>query len=100
MRKRKNSSGLLTFAVFADSRSRQVVVFFPVSPLSLSFYVPKQLKGRIRTCPNPRSFTRQLAVNFGSLEWNWIPRSANRAAHEAARIGSGAVVQVSWSAFW
>ncbi|BFG36616.1 hypothetical protein CerSpe_228900 [Prunus speciosa] len=39
---------------------------------------------------------RQLAANFGSLEWNWIPRSANRAAHEAARIGSGAVAQVSW----
>ncbi|CAL9025955.1 unnamed protein product [Prunus brigantina] len=40
---------------------------------------------------------RRLANSFQSVEWSWIPRSINKAAHAAASIGIRAVEQICWA---
>lgn len=40
---------------------------------------------------------RHLASSLDVVEWSWISRSVNRAAHAAARISSRAVAQCCWA---
>ncbi|KAL6279433.1 hypothetical protein ACE6H2_016314 [Prunus campanulata] len=40
---------------------------------------------------------RRLANRFQSVEWSWIPRSINKAAHVAASIGIRALAQICWA---
>ncbi|CAL8996520.1 unnamed protein product [Prunus brigantina] len=39
---------------------------------------------------------RKVSYAFPHIEWNWIPRKRNRAAHVAASIGARAVELESW----
>ncbi|VVA31244.1 PREDICTED: PRUPE_2G216600 [Prunus dulcis] len=39
---------------------------------------------------------RKVSYAFPHIEWNWIPRKRNRAAHIAASIGARPVELESW----
>ncbi|KAI5352685.1 hypothetical protein L3X38_005576 [Prunus dulcis] len=40
---------------------------------------------------------RRLSAGFSYVEWRWIPRGANRAAHVTAEIGLRAVCPQGWA---
>ncbi|VVA18748.1 PREDICTED: reverse mRNAase [Prunus dulcis] len=40
---------------------------------------------------------RRLSAGFSNVEWRWIPRGANRAAHVTAAIGLRAVCPQGWA---